>query len=60
MEERKTRELNLVPAPEEMSHEQRFDLIKVFEFLDSDGSGEISMKGWLFIWGIDWVTPTIG
>jgi hypothetical protein len=44
MEERKTRELNLVPAPEEMSHEQRFDLIKVFEFLDSDGSGEISMK----------------
>jgi len=43
MEDRKRRELNVVPAPEEMSSEQRFDLIKVFEYLDSDGSGEISV-----------------
>jgi hypothetical protein len=44
MEERKRRELSVVPAPDIMTHEQRFDLIKVFEFLDADGSGEISVK----------------
>merc|ERR1719240_765409 len=44
MEERKTRELSRVPAPTLMTHDQRFDLIKVFEFLDADGSGEISVK----------------
>jgi hypothetical protein len=44
MEERKRRELSLVPAPDVMTYEQRFDLIKVFEFLDADGSGEISVK----------------
>jgi hypothetical protein len=44
MEELKKRELNRVPAPEVMTYEQRFDLIKVFEFLDADGSGEISVK----------------
>merc|ERR1719487_2562721 len=44
MEEREKRKLNLVPPPELMTSEQRFDLIKVFEFLDSDGSGEISVK----------------
>merc|ERR550514_1636123 len=43
MEERKKRELNLVDPPDEMSAEQRFDLIKVFEFLDTDASGEISV-----------------
>merc|ERR1719326_2538365 len=44
MEERKKRELNRVPAPDPMTYQQRFDLIKVFEFLDADGSGEISVK----------------
>merc|ERR1719420_2603336 len=44
MEEREKRKLNLVDPPEEMSRDVRFDLIKVFEFLDADGSGEISVK----------------
>jgi hypothetical protein len=43
MEQRETRKLNLVDAPDLMSSEQRHDLIKVFEFLDADGSGEISV-----------------